>query len=267
MGATLIARTVHVAVTRATAVGTIRTVMVIVRRRRSDVAVATTRTTVIARVVVTVAHAAPVSAGSDGCSIVMVAIVVTATARAATRSGSGRRSISARIPTIVVMVVIGVMMRIRRRKRTRAGAGARTRNRRRHRRHETVIVEAIVSRPGVETWTRRQNRYDPGGITRAVPREADWLKVLERGEGEQVFAHLIIRHNRINDGRIQTIGHDIERDSLDLAGADLDTFVGIFGAVIRIEIDADISLIGNISDILHVVADRDRVIVIHYHGL
>ena len=236
---------------------------------------------------IAMAHAAAIFAGSDRCSIVVVMVVTTArvatgattraimTARTIVTTGatgttaivgSRRRSVSAGIPTIVVVIVIGVVMRIRGRKWTRSRTRTETR-RRRHRRHETVVVVAVVAGPRIEARTRRQDRHYPSRIARTVPREANRLKVLERGEGVQVIAHLIVRHNRINGGRIQTIGHDVEGDSLDLARADLHISVGIFGAVIGIEVDADISLIGVISNVLHVVVDRDRVVIIHYHGL
>ena len=274
MGAVFSARTVDIATIASSATIRSRVVVVVARERAIAIAIGVV-------VGIAVAHAATIFAGSDGCSIVVV--MVATTARIATRATartivatraigasaivrSRRRSVSARIPTIVVVIVIGVVMRIRGRKRawsrSRTKAGGR-----RHRRHETVVVVAVIAGPRVEARTWRQDRHYPSRIARAVPREADWLKVLKRGEGVQVVAHFIVRHNRINDGWIQPIGHNVEGDSLDLARADLHVPVGVFGAVIGIEVDADISLIGIVSNVLHVVIDRDRVVVIHYHGL
>ena len=100
-----------------------------------------------------------------------------------------------------------------------------------------------------------------------MPAEADGLEVLEGGEAVELATYRVVRHDRVGEVTVDAIGRNLDGDSLDAARTYLHVFLGIAVAVVRIEEDADVPPIGVVADILHVVVDRDRVVVVHHHGL
>jgi hypothetical protein len=100
-----------------------------------------------------------------------------------------------------------------------------------------------------------------------MPAEADGLEVLEGGEAVELAAYRVVRHDRVGEVTVDAVGRDLDSDSLDATGTDLHVFLGIGEAVIRIEVDADVTSVGVVANVLDVVVDRDRVVVVHHHGL
>lgn len=100
-----------------------------------------------------------------------------------------------------------------------------------------------------------------------MPAEADRLKVLEGGEAVKLSAYRIIRHDRVGEVTVDAVGRNLDCDSLDAAGTYLNVFLSVAVTVVRIEKDADVPPIGVVADVLHVIVDRDRVVVVHHHGL
>ena len=60
---------------------------------------------------------------------------------------------------------------------------------------------------------------------------------------------------------------NLDGDSLDATGAHFHVFLGVVVAVVGVKVDVDVTPIGVVANVLHVVVDRDRVVVIHHHGL
>jgi hypothetical protein len=100
-----------------------------------------------------------------------------------------------------------------------------------------------------------------------MPAEADGLEVLEGGEAVKLATYRVVRHNRVSEVTVDAIGRNLDGDSLDAAGTYLNVFLSVAVTVVRIEEDADVPPIGVVADILHVIVDRDRVVVVHHHGL
>ena len=166
------------------------------------------------------------------------------------------------VAAVAVVVAIGVVVRVHRgRRRARAVAG------RRHRRTITIIVEAVVARAVVDSRARRYVDDHPALVARPVEVEVDRLEVLEDGEAVEVVAQLVVGHDGEAMPTMNLVGRDFDGDSLDVTRTHSDVFFGVAVAVVRIEIEADITPIGVVADVLHVVVDRDRAIVIHHHGL
>ena len=159
------------------------------------------------------------------------------------------------------MVAVGVMHRIHR------GRHSRTVARRRHRRTEAVVVVAVGAGTVIVAHTRSHGDDHPRLGTRTMPAEADGLKVLEGGEAVELVAYRVVGHDRVGEVTVDAVGRNLNGDSLDATRTNFHVFLCIAIAVVRIEEDADISPIGVVADILHVVVDRDRVVVIHHHGL
>ena len=168
---------------------------------------------------------------------------------------------SGRIAAVVVVIAVGVMMWIHRRRHSRTVA------RRRHRRAVTVIVEAVGARTVVEADARRYRDDHPAFGARTIPEEGDGLEVFEGGEAVELVVQLIVGHDGEGEPPVDAVQRDVDFDSLDSAGIDSDIFLGVAVAVVRIEVEGDVTPIGVVADILHVVNDRDRVVVVHHHGL
>ena len=169
---------------------------------------------------------------------------------------------SGRIAAVVVVIAVGVVLRIHRRRR-----GARTVARRRHRRTVTVVVEAVGARTVVEADARRYCDDHPAFGARTFPVEGDGLEVFEGGEAVELVVQLIVGHDGEGKPSVDAVQWDVDLDSLDSAGIDSDVFLGVAVAVVRVEVEGDVTPIGVVADILHVVNDRDRVVVVHHHGL
>ena len=168
-----------------------------------------------------------------------------------------------RITAVAVVVAVGVVMRIHR------GRHARTvsRRRRRHRRAIAVVVVAIGARTVVVADARRYGDDHPTLAARTVPVEGDGLEVFEGGEAVELVAQFVIGHDGEGEPSVDAIQRDVDLDSLDATGVHSDVFLGVAVAVVRVEVEGDITPIGVVADILHVVNDRDRVVVVHHHGL
>ena len=169
-----------------------------------------------------------------------------------------------RVAAVAVVVAVGVVVRVhrgRRRAVARAVAG------RRHRRAIAVIVEAVVAGAVVDCRARRHVDDHPALFARPVEVEADRLEIFEDGEAVEVVTQFVVGHDGERMPSVDHVGRDFDGDSLDATRTNLDVFLGVAVAVVRIEIEVDITPIGVVADVLHVVVDRDRAIVIHHHGL
>ena len=166
---------------------------------------------------------------------------------------------SGRITAVAVVIAVGVVMRIHRGKGTVA--------RRRHRRTITVVVEAIGTRTVVVADTRRYCDDHPALGARPIPEEADGLEVFEGGEAVELVANLVVGHDGEGIPSVDAIQRDVDFDSLDSTGIHSDVFLGVAVAVVGVEVEGDVTPISVVADILHVIDDRDRVVVVHHHGL
>ena len=177
------------------------------------------------------------------------------------------RIVVGRIPAVVMVVVVGVVVRIHRRHAVRSIGAPATMRRRRHHREVTVIVEAVFARTVVVAHARSDMNHHPRLVVVAIPAEANRLEVLEDGEAEELVIHLVVGHHRVKNRGVQTVGGDVDCDSLDFAGADAHVLGGVGVTVVGVEIDAEITTIGVISDILYIIVNGDRIGVVGQHGL
>ena len=138
---------------------------------------------------------------------------------------------------------------------------------RRHRRTVTVVVVAVGARTVVVVDARRQCDDHPALVARTVPEEADRLEVFEGGEAVELVIQLVVGHDGEGVPSVDAIQRDVDLDSLDATGIHSYIFLGVTVAVVRVEVEGDVTPIGVVADILHVVDDRDRVVVVHHHGL
>ena len=171
--------------------------------------------------------------------------------------------VGGRITAVAVVVAVGVVMRIHRGRH----AGTVSRRRRRHRRTIAVVVVAVGARTVVVADARRYGDDHPALAARSVPVEVDGLEVFEGGEAVELVAQFVIGHDGEGVPSVDAIQRDVDLDSLDATGVHSDVFLGVAVAVVRVEVEGDITPIGVVADILHVVNDRDRVVVVHHHGL
>ena len=126
-----------------------------------------------------------------------------------------------------------------------------------HRRTVAVVVVAVAARTVVVAWTRYDVNHHPRFGTRPVPVEADRLKVLESGEAVELATHFIVRYDGERTVQVDAVGRDVNRDSLDATRTNLDVLLGVVVAIVGVKEDVDVTPIGVVSDILHVVVDRD----------
>jgi hypothetical protein len=170
--------------------------------------------------------------------------------------------VGGRITAVVVMIAVGVVFRVHRRRRgARAVAG------RRHRRAVAVVVVAVGAGTVVVADARRHRDDHPASSVRTVPVEVYRLEVFEGGEAVKFVVQLVVGHDGEGVSSVDAIQRDVDLDSLDATGIHSDVFLGVAVAVVRVEVEGDITPIGVVADILHVVDDRDRVVVVHHHGL
>ena len=170
---------------------------------------------------------------------------------------------SGRIAAVAVVVAVGVVLRIHRgrRRHSRAVTG------RRHRRAIAIVVVAVGTRTVVVADARRHRDDHPALIARTVPEEVDRLEVFEGGEAVELVVQFVVGHDGEGVPSVDAIQRDVDLDSLDSTGIHSDVFLGVAVAVVRVEEEGDITPIGVVADILHVINDRDRVVVVHHHGL
>lgn len=169
-----------------------------------------------------------------------------------------------RIATVIVVITIGVVVWIHRRHGVRV---IRTKAWRRHRRTIAVVVEAEVTGTVVDADARSHRNHHPRLVAITVPAETHWLEVLESGEAVKLITQFVVGHHRVGPRRIRTVCRDANGDPLDPTWTNLHPFTGIAVAVIGIEIDAHITSISIVSNILHIIVDRNRIGVIGQHGL
>ena len=170
------------------------------------------------------------------------------------------------VATVIVVVVVGVVVGIQRRSAVEVSRRIATR-RRRSDRIVTVIVEAVGVRAIVVARARRHAEDHPRLVVRSVPAEAHGLEVFEGGEAVELIVQLVVGHDGVDHPSVETVERDVDGDSLDASGIHSDVFLGVVVAVVRVEVEGDITSIGVVADVLHVVVDRDRAVVIHHHGL
>ena len=139
--------------------------------------------------------------------------------------------------------------------------------RRRHRRTITVVVEAIGARTVVVADARRYCDDHPALGARTIPVEGDGLEVFEGGEAVELVIQFIVGHDGEGEPSVDAVQWDVDFDSLDSTGIHSDVFLGVAVAVVRVEVEGDVTPISVVADILHVIDDRDRVVVVHHHGL
>ena len=126
-----------------------------------------------------------------------------------------------------------------------------------HRRTEPVIVVAVAARTVVVARTRSDVNHHPRFGARPVPVEADRLEVLEGGKAVEIASHFVVRHDGEGTVQVDVVDRDVDGDSLDATWTNLDILFGVIVAVVGIKVDEDVTPIGVVSDILHVVVDRD----------
>ena len=115
--------------------------------------------------------------------------------------------------------------------------------------------------------TRRHRDDNPRLGARSVPVEADGIEIFEGGEAIEIVAEFVVRHDGEGVPSVDTMERDVDSDSLDAARIHSHVFLSVVVTVIRVEVQGDITPIGVVADVLHVVVDRDRAVVIHHHGL
>ena len=115
--------------------------------------------------------------------------------------------------------------------------------------------------------TRRYRDDHPALVARPIPVEADGLEVFEGGEAVELIIQLVVWHDGEDVPSVDATERDVDGDSLDTPGINSDVFLGVVVSVVRVKIEGDITSIGVVADVLHVIVDRDRVVVIHHHGL
>jgi hypothetical protein len=172
-----------------------------------------------------------------------------------------------RITAVVVMVVVGVVLWIHRGRRCSVTVTVVVARRRGHRGTVSVVVVAVDAGAVVVAHERRYSDDHPGFGARTIPVEADGLEVFKGGEAVELVVQLVVGHDGEAYPSVDTVERNVDGDPLDAAGTDLHVFFGVAVAVVRIEVEGDITSIGVVADVLHVVVDRDRAVVIHHHGL
>ena len=172
-----------------------------------------------------------------------------------------------RIAAVAVMIAIGVVGWIHRRQVVRMMVRTGARRRRRHHRTIAVVVVAVVARTMVVTRARTDFDDHPRLVAIAVPAEAHWLEVFEGGEAKELVTYLVIWHHRVHPRGIRTVSRDADGDSLNPTRADPYIFLCIVVSIVRIEIDIDITSVGVIPNVLHIIIDSHRIGIIGQHGL
>lgn len=129
--------------------------------------------------------------------------------------------------------------------------------RRGHRRTEAVVVVAVTAGAGIDAHPWRCRDDHPTFGARTVPVEAKRLKVLESGEAVEFVVHFVVRHDGEGVTSIDAAGGDVDGNPLDGSRTHSDVLVGVVVAVVGVEVEVNVSLIGVIADVLHVVIDRD----------
>ena len=137
----------------------------------------------------------------------------------------------------------------------------------RHRRAIAVVVVAVDAGARVDVNPRRCADDHPTLGARSSPVETDRLKVLEGSEAVQFVAHLVVGHDGEGNSSVDAVHGDVDGDSLDATGVDFDVLVGVVVAVVGVEVEVNVPLVGVVADVFHVIVDRDRVGVVHHHGL
>ena len=157
-----------------------------------------------------------------------------------------------------MVVAVGVVHRIH---RTRLVTW------RRHGRTVSVVVVAVVARTVVVARARPDVDDHPALVARSFPEEGDGLEVFKGGEAVELISHLIVRHDGEGVPLADTVGRNLDGNPLNATGAYFHPFLGITVAFVGGEVEADITPVGVISDILDVVVNGDRIVLVHHHRL
>jgi hypothetical protein len=162
------------------------------------------------------------------------------------------------IASVLVVEAVGVVFRVH----GRHGVTGR-----RHRRTEAVVVEAVVAGAAVVGRTGRHRDHDVVVVARTVPVVFERLEVFEGGEAVELTIHLVVRHDRVDPAGVGAIGGNLNFDSLDTTGIYSHVFPCVVVAVVGVKVEIYVTPIGVVSDVFHVVVDRDRVVVVHHNRL
>ena len=173
--------------------------------------------------------------------------------------------VGCRITAVVVVIAVGVVHRVHRRRRSVVVTVAVTTVV--VTRTEAVIVEAEGAGARVVVHQGRHGDDDPAVGARSVPAEGDGLEVFECGETVELIAQLVVRHDGEDRLPVEATERDVDGNSIDAAGIYFDVFLGVAVSVVGVEVEMDVTPIGVVANVLHVVVDRDRAVVVHHHGL
>ena len=128
---------------------------------------------------------------------------------------------------------------------------------RRHRRAETIVVVAVGAGAVIVARARADVDYHPRLGARTMPAEPDGFEVFEGGEAVEVTANFVVRHHRVDNVAVDGVAWNLNLNSLDATGAHFHVFLSVVVAVVGVKVDIYITPIGVVTDILHVVVDRD----------
>lgn len=138
---------------------------------------------------------------------------------------------------------------------------------RRHWRTVAVVVVAVGARASVVAQARTDIDDHPAFGAGTVPIEADRLEVLKGGEAVELVILFVVGHDGEGNPSVDAAQRDVDGDSLDPTRIDFHIFLGVVVAVVGVKVDVYITPIGVVTDVLHIIVDRDRAVVVHHHWL
>ena len=153
-----------------------------------------------------------------------------------------------RIAAVVVMIAVGVVHRVHRTRLVAYGW---------HRWTESVVVVAVVARTVIVTRARPNVDDYPVLIAWSLPEEGDGLEVFEGSETVEFISHLIVGHDGEGVTLADAVCRNLDGNPLDVAWTYLHPFLSVAVAFVRVEIEAYITSVGVISDILDIIVDGD----------
>lgn len=166
--------------------------------------------------------------------------------------------VSGRIASVVVVIAVGVVHRVHR---------MWLMTRRRCHWTETVVVVAIAARTMVVVRAGPYVDDYPALSARSLPEEGDRFEIFEGGKAVQFIAHLVVGHDSEGVSLADTIGRNLDGDSLDAPWAYLHPFLGVAVAFVGVEIEANAAPVGVVANVLDVIVDCDGIGVVGHHGL
>lgn len=166
--------------------------------------------------------------------------------------------VTGRIASVVVVIAIGVVHRVHRMWLV---------TRRRCHWTETVVVVAIAARTMVVVRARSYVDDHPALSARTLPKEGDRFKIFKGGKAVQLVAHLVVGHDGEGVSLADTVGRNLDGDSLDAPRAYFYPFLGVAVAFVGVEIEANAASIGVVANVLDIIVDCDGIGVVGHHGL